>query len=605
MILRLLGQLYENMGYAHGSRKLNGLYEKSIHLTNSINYFKSALKMERKIHYDRPHPNIACLLFCLGDLYSNLSKKKRNELFNKNKTIYYYQSALSMNRLIYANHFHPDVASNLTSLGCFYGRLGEYSQAFDLLTEAYELYNKLLGPDDSNTRRTREHLERAAIKIKEKTVSDTQLTTTSTLPITAKDPNSSVHSRIKELNSSLVIKRDLYNNQPHPNIAEDLIAVGRQYHKFLSDFKKAIEYYQAGYEMFLVTLGVDDRKTDQARASLEDVISSLTFRDNEELIEANEIQKAIERCELALATQKQIYGDQPNPLVANTLLSLGIAWKKLGDHTCGNSYCSSSLVLYQQIYGSQPHADFALALSDLAITCSMLGEHSQAIEHYQSSLAIHKQLSAIHEQLPRRWLSRNESHLAIVSVLNQIGCTYYKLSDYHQAIEYYGSSLTMYKDLYGDWNDEVAMRFVNLGEAYAALNEHCRAIEHYASALAIYQDLCRVYTTRDWNYEIVSVLNSMGISHHSLGEYREAVKLFNSALIIYREIYKNGPHCELVYCLKNLGSSYTKLKDYNQAIEHYESSLIIQKQLINDPLDPEIEKISKILTLLQKWAKEQ
>ncbi len=54
---------------------------------------------------------------------------------------------------------HPDVASSLNNLAALYRAQGRYEETEPLLVQSLDLFEKLLGPTDPNTKGTRSNLE--------------------------------------------------------------------------------------------------------------------------------------------------------------------------------------------------------------------------------------------------------------------------------------------------------------------------------------------------------------------------------------------------------------------------------------------------------------
>jgi tetratricopeptide (TPR) repeat protein len=88
------------------------------------------------------YPEAAAVLNSLGELWRRLGHPE--------KTIYYYQEALSMNRAVYGKE-HTTAAKGLADLGKVYFDLGQKNKAKTYFEEAYKIFNKLYGPAHAYT----------------------------------------------------------------------------------------------------------------------------------------------------------------------------------------------------------------------------------------------------------------------------------------------------------------------------------------------------------------------------------------------------------------------------------------------------------------------
>ncbi|WP_194847639.1 tetratricopeptide repeat protein [Candidatus Neptunochlamydia vexilliferae] len=121
----------------------------------AIDSFSRALSMNRKIYGNKPHPDIATDLSNLGTAYLTLGKAE--------KAINYFKQALEIALKFYGNNLHPSIAIRLTKLGTSYYALEQYSKANHYFMQAHTMFTKIYGPNHPNTREVKEWI--ADIKI--------------------------------------------------------------------------------------------------------------------------------------------------------------------------------------------------------------------------------------------------------------------------------------------------------------------------------------------------------------------------------------------------------------------------------------------------------
>jgi tetratricopeptide (TPR) repeat protein len=106
--------------------------------------------------------------------------------------------------------------------------------------------------------------------------------------------------------------------------------------------------------------------------------------------------------------RKALYGDQPHPLIASSLNSVGVAYQELGDAQKSLTYFAQALEMQKALYGDQPHLDIATSLNSVSWAHWTLGEVAEAMQCYEEALKV----------LP-------EGHGLRQGICHNLGCAYH------------------------------------------------------------------------------------------------------------------------------------------------------------------------------------
>ncbi len=162
-------------------------------------------------------------------------------------------------------------------------------------------------------------------------------------------------------------------------------------------------------------------------------------------------------------------------------------------------------------------------------------------------------------------VSENSNGKEAANCLANIASVYLATGKNNQAEEYENIALQIRHKLFGEFSEEVAASYNNLGLIYLSTNPD-KALEYYEKALDTYQKL------HGNDHPKIAIANTnMGICYNKLELYGDAVNSFESAKQTWEKIYPGG-HPNLAIVLRNLGSTYTKLKNEKAAIGYFEKA---------------------------------
>jgi tetratricopeptide (TPR) repeat protein len=176
--------------------------------------------------------------------------------------------------------------------------------------------------------------------------------------------------------------------------------------------------------------------------------------------------------------------------------------------------------------------------------------------HYRLTADMHQRLQGHFDD---RWIN--------AACNNSLGTCYRLLGQIPQAIELFGQTLTISREI-GDRQAEDAV-LGNLGSCYYDLGQIPRAIELYEQALVIDREV------GDLRGE-ASDLGNLSNCHSELGQIARAIDLYEQALVIAREIGHQEGEANL---LNNLGNRHSELGQIARAIDLYEQSLAVVRQI--------------------------
>nr|XP_058959656.1 tetratricopeptide repeat protein 28-like [Pocillopora verrucosa] len=148
-----------------------------------------------------------------------------------------------------------------------------------------------------------------------------------------------------------------------------------------------------------------------------------------------------------------------------------------------------------------------------------------------------------------------------------LGCAYFKVGQFHTAIEYHQKCLEIAKEV-GDKAGE-GRSYGNLGNAYDHLGEFKTAIKYHQRHLEIAKEV------GDKAGEGRSYGN-LGNAYQGLGEFKTAIKYHQRHLEIAKEV---GDKAGEGISYGNLGNAYRGLGEFKTAIKYHQRHLEIAKEV--------------------------
>jgi CHAT domain-containing protein/Tfp pilus assembly protein PilF len=272
---------------------------------------------------------------------------------------------------------------------------------------------------------------------------------------------------------------------------------------------------------------------------------------------------------------------------ANTLQSIGLTYRALGDMPQAIKYYESALAI-QQTGGDRRGEAFTLAYLGLAI--ALEGNLRKALDCYEQSLRIWQALdyklglADAHNRIGGIYDLRGELQEALryyeialnlrrdlanrggmAAVLNNIATIYDKLGETQKTIETYNRAAEILAEV-SDYKT-LASVFHNLGYTYASLGDSQTALRYYEQAREV-----RKKANDPLND--ATTIASIGRLSASEGDFRKALEYYNQALVIQKEANSSWQ----AYTLINIGQAYVSLGEIEKAITYYEQALKLLRE---------------------------
>jgi CHAT domain-containing protein len=180
-------------------------------------------------------------------------------------------------------------------------------------------------------------------------------------------------------------------------------------------------------------------------------------------------------------------------------------------------------------------------------------------------------LENLEESLSKFKVAKKENSKEGANCLSTIASVYLATGKYNQAEENETIVLQTKQNLFGEWSEEVAASYNNLGLIYLTTDPD-KALDYYEKALTTYQKL------HSGDHPKMAIANTnMGISYSQLELYGDAVNHYETAKRIWEKIYPAG-HPNTALVLRNLGRTYGKMKNQKTALEYLNKAAAIYEK---------------------------
>lgn len=181
---------------------------------------------------------------------------------------------------------------------------------------------------------------------------------------------------------------------------------------------------------------------------------------------------------------------------------------------------------------------------------------------------------------------------------NNIGVVYYNLSEYDDALKYYGKALEIRKKVLGAKHPDTANSYNNIGIVYYDLGKYKDALKYYKDALKIQEKVLG-----EEHPDTATSYNNIGSADCKLGKYDKALDNFTKALKIQEKVL-GEEHTDTAMTYHNIGSVDRKLGKYDEALEYYDKALeIFQSELGNE--HPYTKSVIENISLVKAKQKQQ
>lgn len=205
--------------------------------------------------------------------------------------------------------------------------------------------------------------------------------------------------------------------------------------------------------------------------------------------------------------------------------------------------------------------DQGQALNCLGISFFKISNYEEALKHHLQALELFKELLG-------------EKHPYVAKSLNNVGLAYRELGKYKEALKYFMEALELSKEL-GD-NHSVAMSMDNLGGTYRELGKYKEALKYHKEALELSTELLG-----EKHPHVAMNLHNVGLAYQKLGNYKEALKYSMKALELNKELL-GEKHPYVVTSLNNVGWIYRELGNYNEALKYLMQALELSTELFGE-----------------------
>lgn len=184
---------------------------------------------------------------------------------------------------------------------------------------------------------------------------------------------------------------------------------------------------------------------------------------------------------------------------------------------------------------------------------------------------------------------RNEKNTDYIDNLNFLGYDYEGIKDYKNAILYLKKALIIIKGLSGINSEEYISNLYYLGAVYVKNQD-------YTSAYKIYEEACNLIEQKlgAMHPYLAEALTRFAGVNIKLEKYNDALKIqLKSLSLIQKSVGEN--HIYYAANLKRVGDIHYLKEEYDKALPYYESETLIKKEIIGIANE---EYVNSILNLI-------
>ena len=192
---------------------------------------------------------------------------------------------------------------------------------------------------------------------------------------------------------SYEMRKRLYSNQDHPNIATSLNSLGSVWN-YKQDFDKALDFYNQSFEMKKRLYS--NRDHPYIATSLNNL--GLAWNNKKDF------DKALDFYNQSFEMEERLYSNQDHPNIATSLNNLGLAWGKK-DFDKALDFYNQSFEMKKRLYSNQDHPDIILTMLNLTLhLCESLSTRRKGVEilkHYKKIVTKEKDKQKIKDRLKK------------------------------------------------------------------------------------------------------------------------------------------------------------------------------------------------------------
>lgn len=305
---------------------------------------------------------------------------------------------------------------------------------------------------------------------------------------------------LKDMKRALRIFRNVPDG--YPNIAMTLDSVGTlhymlgSYNRAMIDFSEAFKERVAAHGrihpdvgLTLVKVGLVLKQTNNIPKALHVILKALDIQRKslgerhhhvaatldhlgDIYVIQNKLNNAAHTYKLAVHTLKDDPGRKSH--VAEILVKVGSAYKKMNEPTKALYYSEKALSIYKRLHGNE-HLSVATVLNAIGKIYYASDEKDLAIKAFNSVLTVRQAVLGKH-------------HPLIADSKNIVAIVHWSKGDLVEATQYFSQALSLSKAVHGERHIKVASMLCNLGVIFEEQGRKEEALNSFRESLSIFKN---------------------------------------------------------------------------------------------------------------------
>ena len=170
----------------------------------------------------------------------------------------------------------------------------------------------------------------------------------------------------------------------------------------------------------------------------------------------------------------------------------------------------------------------------------------------------------------------DESNFLIRQSMFNVGASYYRLSLYEEALEYFVKVYELDKKVLNEENDDILRDLSHIGKTYAEIGNYEKQLE--------YNKMCYEIRKKKLGEDHPDTLISLGnlaLSYEGVGDYKKGLE-YNKKCYEFRKKVLGEDHPYTLTNLSNLAVSYGNIGDYEKQLEYNKMCYEIKKNILGE-----------------------
>ena len=534
-------------------------------LDASLSHYHDALTEARRLFKGDFHHINTLILINLGKIYKVQG--------NYTRAFECLTASMEIRQKVYET-FHPELLSNMESMGLAQEATGSYKESLTLFRKIIQIKKNIYGEKDpqigaiynvigslyknlGQPQLALENFERSLDIFETAYDQQHQAVATSLNNIGAMYKSMNENEKALEYyNRALDIFKELYGSQ-HNHVATLMNNIGTL-NLYLENYDDAILNYNESLTIYEQNLGDDHPLIASAYLNIATVHDARSNFVN-----------SLECYQKALKIKLKI-DDETSEEIGGIYNSLGTVYKGLGRYDEALEAFKRSYQIRQSLHESEDDNSVVISLNNIANLLYTMGEYKRALKYYEDSLELQTRLSG-------------KGSAEVASTLSNTGAVYKNIGELDKAIEYYEKSIEVFKNKHGEEHPTVAACLNNVATVLKMQGKPLEAIEKYNRAKELFEV---VYSKS--HSTVAMLLNNIGMVHETIGEDTKALQSYNQAMKIYTELY-GARHVHVASLNYSIGLLSFKQHDSDMALEYFNKALDI-RVTIHTEADPDVAK---------------